>query len=114
MHVDAWAAAANLIKQKRRNGDACHRVAIEILRPWIVVPIEVKNKKRWHRPDEHRGKNRGVPFREIGTPAPRGVATRGRRFLLHIKYVRGCSTVVACAFLAHRIRGLRARRWSLR
>src|SRR5215470_12361754 len=83
--ADGWAAAANLVEQKRSDRDTCDRVTIEILRPGVVIPIQVKHEKRRHRPDEHSDKNGGVAFREIGTSARRGVAILGRHLVVHIK-----------------------------
>ena len=51
--------------QKRENGEARHRIAVEILRPGIVKTVEIKLEKGWHGPDADGGKDSGVSLGDV-------------------------------------------------
>src|SRR5439155_20499187 len=61
--------APDSMKHKWRDGAAGDGIAIKILRPGIVVAIQIILKERRHRPDDDRSEDRGVAFREIGAAA---------------------------------------------
>ena len=79
VHVDPGSARADAIEYKRGDGEAGHGVAVKILRPGIVIAIQVILKERWHRPDEDRGEDRGVAFRKAGSAAKIGPPQAGSR-----------------------------------
>src|SRR5262249_37325233 len=67
--VDGLLAASRSINQERRDGNAGRQITIKILRPRIVVAIEIVLKERWRGPDENGGENRGIAFRRARAPA---------------------------------------------
>ena len=48
------------VENEGRDGETRDGITIEILRPRIVVTIEIKLKERGHRPDGDRGEERGI------------------------------------------------------
>src|SRR5437762_2938394 len=71
-HVDSRSGTTDPVKRERRDGDARHGIAIEILCPRIVIAIQIIHEERWSRPDGDRGENRSVTLREISTTAKIG------------------------------------------
>jgi len=69
VHVDPGSAAADAIENERRDGEAGDGVAVKILRPRIVIAIQVILKERRHRPDEDGGEDRGIAFRKARAAA---------------------------------------------
>ena len=55
------------VDQQRRNGETSNKISIEILCPRIVITVQVVLKKRRRRPDNDRGEDRGIAFREVCT-----------------------------------------------
>lgn len=61
-HVDGLAEAVGTPEHQRRDRDAGHGIAIEILRPRIIKPIQVIHEKGRQRPDKHSTEDRGITF----------------------------------------------------
>jgi hypothetical protein len=58
--VDPGSVTAHSVKNERNDGETRDRVSIEILRPWIVITIEVKLEEGGHRPNDDGGEKREV------------------------------------------------------
>jgi hypothetical protein len=80
-HVDPGSAAVDAIENQRRNGEACGGVSVKVLRPRIVVTIQVILEQRRNRPNDNGGQDCGVAFRKISgarnTCELEGIGVRG-------------------------------------
>ena len=58
--VQAWPALAKAVKDKWEHGEKADQITVKILRPGIVITVQVKLKERRRRPDEDGREDGGV------------------------------------------------------
>ena len=57
------------VNQERCDSEAGDKITIKVLRPRIVVAIQIIHEQRWGGPNKDRAKHGGVSFRQAGATA---------------------------------------------
>ena len=78
--IERWTTTPDPDHDERGNGKTGDTVAIEVLRPNVVIAQEVELEQRGKRPDYHRGEKRERPARHPAAPRMRTVPVSWREF----------------------------------
>ena len=78
--IEARSAAPNSEGDEGRDGDAGNAVAIEILRPNIVIAEQIKLEEGWQRPNDNSSEQCQIPSRNAALGATLGMCDRGQIF----------------------------------